>query len=109
MSREHDEDFFEYASDLIGEQVQVITVEGSYYGELKKLKSDFLLLLTSNRGQSSIIAIRLKKIIGISKNLERKRPLFFSPQLWAEEQEVRIEDQHEDVHLDDDHEFHQDK
>ncbi|QFK71271.1 hypothetical protein F7984_08440 [Pradoshia sp. D12] len=103
MSNESDKDFFDYASDLIGEQVQVITVEGSYYGELKALKSDFLLLLTTNRGQTSIIAIRFKKIIGISRNLykERRRPLFFGQQ-WNQEQD-HTDDQYDD-HVEDHYE-----
>ena len=114
MSNESDKDFFDYASDLIGEQVQVITVEGSYYGELKALKSDFLLLLTTNRGQTSIIAIRFKKIIGISRNLykERRRPLFFGQQ-WNQEQnhQDNQHDKHEEEHhhehsADNDHDNH---
>ena len=82
MSKDHDKDFFDYAFDLLGEQVQVITVEGTYHGELKELERDFLLLLTHNRGTNSIIAIRFKKIIGISRTLyrERRRPFFFGPQ-----------------------------
>ncbi len=117
MSKESDKDFFDYASHLIGKQVQVITVEGSYYGELKELKSDFLLLLTNSRGQSSILAIRFKKIIGISQSLyrERRRPLFFGQQ-WSQEQnheeahhdEQQVEDHHEHSVIDD-HDFHDDK
>ena len=82
MSKDHNKDFLDYATDLLGEQVQVITVEGTYHGELKELEKDFLLLLTHNRGHNSIIAIRFKKIIGISRTLfrERRRPFFFGQQ-----------------------------
>ena len=109
MSKNREKDFFDYASDLLGEQVQVITVEGSYYGELKALRSDFLLLLTHNRGQSSIIAMRFKKIIGISRNLynERRRPLFFGQQRSMEQNfEENHYDNHGEKHHDDHKEDH---
>lgn len=113
MSKDRENDFFDYAYNLLGEQVQVITVEGSYYGELKELEKDFLLLLTNNRGQSSIIAIRFKKIIGISRTLykERRRPLFFGQQRGYE-QEHHEHEHHEEQHDSsdhssfDDHDFH---
>ena len=108
MSKKHDKDFFDYAYDLLGEQVQVITVEGTYHGVLKELERDFLLLLTHNRGQNSIIAIRFKKIIGISKTLYRERrrpPLFFGQQNGREHE--HIEEHHESSHWSEEHETHE--
>ena len=107
MSKNHEKDFFDYAHDLLGEQVQVITVEGTYHGELKELERDFLLLLTHTRGQNSIIAIRFKKIIGISRTLyrERRRPHFFGQQRSTEHQ--HHEEPHESSSSSEIHESHE--
>ena len=96
MSKDHEKDFFDYAFKLLGEQVQVITVEGTYNGELKALESDFLLLVTHIRGQYSLLAIRFNKIIGISRSLvtERRRPFFFGQQRLGEVEHHK--EQHEE-------------
>ena len=107
MSKNHEKDFFEYAYDLLGEQVQVITVEGTYHGKLKELEKDFLLLITHTRGQNSIVAIRFKKIIGISRTLftERRRPNFFGPQRNWEDENDNL--QEEETSTEDTHESHE--
>jgi hypothetical protein len=62
MSREN---FINQANRLVGQDVEVITTEGTYVGRLLSVGSDSLVLETRIRGQVVRMIIRLALIVAL--------------------------------------------
>lgn len=80
LTKHEQNDFFDYTRRFIDEEVQVVTVEGTYNGKLIAIERDFLLLGLSTRGTNGVFAIRFEKMIGITKydhQSRRRQPFLF--------------------------------
>ena len=72
-------DFLSNAHKLIGEEVEVITSEGTYTGTLLSVGSDVIILRTRIRGRIVRLLIRLALIVALFRLIvtERRNPFGF--------------------------------
>lgn len=67
------QDFMRFASELVGEEVEVITSNGTFTGTLEYVGSDNLILSTRVRGRRVRLAIRIALIIALFSLLTGRR------------------------------------
>ncbi|MDP4085781.1 MAG: hypothetical protein Q8934_14340 [Bacillota bacterium] len=65
MSRDTRNNFIDNAYTLVGQEVEVITVEGTYTGTLVSVGGDSLVLETRIRGRLIRLFIRLALIVAL--------------------------------------------
>lgn len=72
-------DFLSNAHELIGEEVEVITSEGTYTGTLLSVGSDVIILRTRIRGRIVRLLIRIALIVALFRFIvtERRNPFGF--------------------------------
>ena len=59
------QDFVHFASQLVGEEVEVITSNGTFTGTLEYVGNDSIILSTRIRGRRVRLAIRIALIIAL--------------------------------------------
>ena len=72
-------DFLSNARELISEEVEVITSEGTYTGTLLSVGSDVIILRTRIRGRIVQLLIRIASIVALFRLIvtERRNPFGF--------------------------------
>ncbi|WHY93088.1 hypothetical protein QNK12_06225 [Neobacillus cucumis] len=70
------QEFKHFASELVGEEVEVITTNGTYTGTLEYVGSDSLILITRIRGRRVRLAIRIALIVALFSLLTGRRFTF---------------------------------
>lgn len=66
-------EFNRFASELVGQEVEVITNNGTYTGTLEYVGSDSIILITRVRGRRVRMAIRIALIIALFSLLTGSR------------------------------------
>ncbi|MBI0577333.1 hypothetical protein IEC97_08165 [Neobacillus cucumis] len=66
-------EFNRFASELVGQEVEVVTNNGTYTGTLEYVGSDSIILITRVRGRRVRMAIRIALIIALFSLLTGSR------------------------------------
>lgn len=69
-------EFNRFASELVGQEVEVVTNNGTYTGTLEYVGSDSIILNTRVRGRRVRMVIRIALIIALFSLLTRSRFTF---------------------------------
>lgn len=60
-------DFIQFAHRLLGDEVQVVTTVGPYFGKLKFVGDDVLGLKTHMGGNQERVVIRIEEVVALFK------------------------------------------
>ncbi|MFY4775630.1 hypothetical protein [Metabacillus sp. RGM 3146] len=69
------QNFVQFASEHKGEEVEVITSQGTYTGTLEYAGSDHIIIRSRIRGRIVRLAIRVALIVGLFRLIGRGNPL----------------------------------
>ncbi|MED1470645.1 hypothetical protein [Bacillus salipaludis] len=76
MRKMSSKEFNRFASELVGQEVEVVTNNGTYTGTLEYVGSDSIILNTRVRGRRVRMVIRIALIIALFSLLTRSRFTF---------------------------------
>ncbi|MGX9135009.1 hypothetical protein ACWV26_11625 [Rummeliibacillus sp. JY-2-4R] len=65
MNSKNSKEFKHFASEIVGNEVEVITSDGTFTGTLEYVGSDSIILLTRRRGRRVRMVIRIALIIAL--------------------------------------------